>query len=85
MEGLDRIRKKVLMATYQSLKLANEQLVEGFPGLVTVAYIFEGLGSILAGDIAHNLLTTAIRDVSSAIFISIRPHVQKLGMYSCSH
>lgn len=45
--------------SYLSLESADKQPVEGLASLVTVANILESLGSILTGDIEHDLLTTA--------------------------
>jgi hypothetical protein len=47
-----------LDVTHHALQLTDEELVEGFPGLVTVADILKSLGAVLASDVEHDLLTT---------------------------
>lgn len=46
---------------YLALELADQELLESFAGLVAVANILESLGCVLATDIQHDLLTTAVR------------------------
>lgn len=45
--------------THQTLEFTDEKTVENLSGLVTVANILESLGGILAGNVEHDLLTTA--------------------------
>lgn len=42
-----------------SLQRPDQELLQRFPGLITVADVLEGFGSILAGDVEHHLLAAA--------------------------
>jgi hypothetical protein len=47
-------------SAYLSLQRADEELRKCFPGLITVADILEGFCCILATDVEHDLLATAV-------------------------
>lgn len=44
---------------YHALEVTDEETVEDLAGLVRVTDVLEGLGSVLAGDVEEDLLTTA--------------------------
>lgn len=46
--------------TYAALESADEQTLEDLASLVTVAYILECLGGVLAADIEKDFLTTGV-------------------------
>lgn len=46
--------------TYAALESADKQTLEDLASLVTVAYILECLGGVLAADVKKDLLTTGV-------------------------
>ena len=59
-----QIREKTGLETHHSLKVTNDETLEYLSCFITVSYIFEGFGCILAAYVQENFLSTAARKIS---------------------
>lgn len=51
---------------YLSLEIADQQTIEDFAGLITVADVLERLGCVLTADVEQDLFTTSVVTTQSA-------------------
>lgn len=64
---------------YLALQRANKQPIQDLARLVRVANVLKRLGAVLAADIEHNLLTTAVTMSAYARSVALDPSMRSLG------
>jgi hypothetical protein len=64
---------------YLALQRANKQPIQDLARLVRVANVLKRLGAVLAADIEHNLLTTAVTMSAHARSVALDPSMRSLG------
>lgn len=64
---------------YLALQRANKQPIQDLARLVRVANVLKRLGAVLAADIEHNLLTTAVTMSAYARSVTLDPSMRSLG------
>lgn len=64
---------------YLALQRANKQPIQNLTRLVRVTNVLKRLGAVLAADIEHNLLTTAVIVSAYAQHVALDPSLRSLG------
>jgi ABC-type molybdate transport system ATPase subunit len=64
---------------YLALQRANKQPIQNLTRLVRVTNVLKRLGAVLATDIEHNLLTTAVTMSAYAQSVALDPSMRSLG------